>query len=69
MKEKKKLRTIQIPEWMDDAVFELAVKNKRSINEEIEFLVEAAVRSYTARKEANGPAAVLPETMLDGSRI
>jgi hypothetical protein len=47
MEKRKKPRTIQIPQWMDAAVSELAVKDKRSVSGEIEFLVEAAMRNHT----------------------
>jgi hypothetical protein len=33
-------RSIQIPEWMNKATKELAKKNKRSVNAQIEILVE-----------------------------
>lgn len=46
MKERKKPRTVQIPQWMEAAVSELAVKDKRSVSGEIEFLVKAAMRSH-----------------------
>jgi hypothetical protein len=55
MKEKKRPRTIQIPEWMDAAVSELAIQDKRSVSGEIEFLVEAAMRAYDGQGRASGP--------------
>jgi hypothetical protein len=61
MKERKKPRTIQIPLWMDSAVSELAVQNKRSISAEIEFLVEVAMREYGEREKVSEPAQVLVE--------
>jgi hypothetical protein len=33
-------RSIQIPEWMNQAMQELARKNKRSVNAQIEVLIE-----------------------------
>lgn len=44
MKTITKPRTIQIPEWMDLAVSDLAEKNKRSISRQIEFLIEEAIK-------------------------
>jgi hypothetical protein len=46
MKEKKNIRAIQIPLWMDAAVSELAVKDKRNVSGEIEFLVESAIKGF-----------------------
>jgi hypothetical protein len=43
MKEKRVSRGIQIPKWMNTAITELAKKQKRSVNGEIEFLVESAL--------------------------
>jgi hypothetical protein len=45
MKQKRKPRTIQIPLWMDAAVNDLALKHKRSMSHEIEFLVEEALKN------------------------
>jgi hypothetical protein len=45
MKEQKKPRTIQIPEWMDSAIADLAFKHRRSISGEIQFLVEEALKN------------------------
>jgi hypothetical protein len=67
MKAKRKARTIQIPEWMDTAVNELAVKHKRSISGEIEFLIEEAIKNdtplYTSRHPAPMGAALAGEAV------
>jgi hypothetical protein len=39
-----KARSIQIPEWMNSAVTDLAIKHKRSVNAEIEYLVESGLQ-------------------------
>ncbi|GHV12362.1 hypothetical protein FACS189491_05220 [Spirochaetia bacterium] len=69
MKERKKSRAIQIPEWMDAAVSELAVKDKRSVSGEIEFLVEAAMRNYAKGRNVSGSAPGLPETEVSAGRL
>jgi hypothetical protein len=59
MENGKKPRKIQIPEWMEAAVSELAEKDKRTVNREIEFLVEQAVRNCTAKDGVPGAVPVL----------
>jgi hypothetical protein len=59
MKERKKPRTIQIPLWMDNAVYELASQHKRSIGGEIGSLVESAIREYIEGEQISNPARVL----------
>jgi hypothetical protein len=39
-----KARSIQIPEWVENATREPAAKNGRSVNSEIRILVESAIR-------------------------
>jgi hypothetical protein len=39
-----KARSIQIPEWVENATRELAAKNGRSVSSEIRLLVESAIR-------------------------
>jgi hypothetical protein len=63
VKERKKPRTVQIPQWMDAAVSELAVKDKRSISGEIEFLVEAAIRDYNGQGRASGAVRAVAGTV------
>jgi hypothetical protein len=67
-KKKKKPRTIQIPEWVDAAVSELAVKDKRSVSGEIEFLVEAAMRHITEERVSELAQAV-PEADVNVGRL
>ncbi|GHV18123.1 hypothetical protein FACS189493_7010 [Spirochaetia bacterium] len=69
MKERKKHRIVHIPQWMDAAVSELAVKDKRSVSGEIEFLVEAAIRGDTKRGKVPGPMPILSETVMDRSEV
>jgi hypothetical protein len=61
MKMRKKPRTVQIPEWMDAAVSELAAKDKRSVSGEIEFLVEAAMRNCAGRGDGADSMPGLPK--------
>lgn len=68
MKTRKKPRTIQIPEWMDTAVLELAQEHKRSISGEIEFLLEAAINHndiplYADRRRAPMGTALATEAI------
>jgi hypothetical protein len=67
--EKKKPRTIQIPLWMNAAVSELAVKDKRSVSGEIEFLVAAAIRGDIKRGKVPGSMPILPETVMNRSEV
>jgi hypothetical protein len=71
MEVKKKPRTIQIPAWMDAAISELAAKDKRSVNGEIEFLVESAMQYYTGRVKISDVGQILPETgtVVDISQV
>ncbi|GHT67603.1 hypothetical protein FACS1894110_13410 [Spirochaetia bacterium] len=62
MKERKKPRTVQLPQWMDAAVSELAVKDKRSVSGEIEFLVAAAMRNHAQMGDGAGAIPVLSGT-------
>jgi hypothetical protein len=48
MKIQTKPRTIQIPEWIDRAVCDLAEKNKRSVSRQIECLIEEALKETTS---------------------
>jgi hypothetical protein len=45
MKTQKKPSSICLPVWIDVAVRDLAQKHKRSMNGEIEFLVEEALKN------------------------
>jgi len=42
MEKSKRPKRIQIPVWMNQAIFELAYKHNRSISGEIAYLVETA---------------------------
>jgi hypothetical protein len=53
MKERKKPRSIQIPQWMDKIISELAAKDCRNVSGEIEFLVASAIQNHA--KTANTP--------------
>jgi hypothetical protein len=45
MKEQKKLRSVQLPLWMDTAIYDLAQKHKRSVSSEIAFLIEQEIKN------------------------
>jgi hypothetical protein len=59
MKAIKKPSCINLPEWMDMAVRDLAQKHKRSLSGEIEFLVEEAIKNNAELAQTVGmkPAA------------
>jgi hypothetical protein len=57
MNEGRKIRTIQIPKWMDTAVSELAIKHNRKVEKEIEFLVKAALEREA--KAGNRPDSIV----------
>jgi hypothetical protein len=44
-------RTIQIPIWMDKVLSEIATRNNRSVNLEIQHLVESALRECESGKK------------------
>jgi hypothetical protein len=64
MKKGKEFRTIQIPEWMDAAISDLAAKHKRNMNGEIAFLVKTAVERSPKPGSRPDPASVLREAEL-----
>jgi hypothetical protein len=64
MKNEKEFRTIQIPEWMDAAISDLAAKHNRNMDGEIEFLVNAAVERSAKPGSGADPAPGLPEAEM-----
>jgi hypothetical protein len=55
-------RTIHIPEWMNSAISELAVKHNRDMESEIEYLVKAAIRHAAETGHRSTPAASRAES-------
>jgi hypothetical protein len=64
MKKEKKFKTIQIPEWMDAAVSDLAAKHNRDMDSEIAFLVKAAIEHSSKPGNGADPVSVLQEAEL-----
>jgi hypothetical protein len=64
MKKGREFRTIQIPEWMDAAISDLAAKHKRNTDVEIEFLVKAAIEHSPKPGSGPDPAPGLQEVVM-----
>jgi plasmid stability protein len=59
MKEMMKARAIQIPEWMNAAISGLAAEHSRNMEDEIKFLVKAALEYDAKAKQGQSATALL----------
>jgi hypothetical protein len=68
MKKGETFRTIQIPEWMDAAITDLAAKHNRDTESEIAFLIKAALEHLPKPGSGDDPASVLQEELITKKR-